>query len=169
MEIAELYRELERGAENLRALALDFTPEEARLRPAAHEWSLLEVIAHLYDEERYDFRPRLETVFFHPQEAWTPIDPQGWVEQRRYNERNLGETLQNFLAERGESLAWLRGLEAPDWEAVYLAPFGPIRAGDILAAWAAHDQLHLRQALELRRFRLARLSAPFSLRYAGDW
>lgn len=169
MEIAELYHELERGAENLRALTLDFTSEEARLRPAAHEWSLLEVLSHLCDEERQDFRPRLETVLFHPQEAWTPIDPQGWVEQRRYNERSLDETLQDFLTERGESLVWLRNLKEPDWETVYSAPFGPIRAGDILTAWVAHDQLHTRQVLELRRLRLARLSAPFNLRYAGDW
>lgn len=169
MGIEELYLELERSAGILQGLALGFTLQEARQRPSPQEWSLLEVIAHLYDEERHDFRPRLEIALFHPYESWAPIDPEGWVTQRRYNERDLDETLRGFLTERNESLAWLRSLASPDWEAVYPAPFGPIRAGDILAAWAAHDQLHARQMVELRRARLAHQSAPFSLRYAGNW
>jgi len=168
MEIFELVRELERGMDNVQAFTQGFTLAEARLRPSPQDWSLLEVIAHLHDEERQDFRPRLKIALFHPQEAWEPIDPQAWVEQRRYNERELSETLQAFLVERIESLAWLRSLDAPDWGAVYPAPFGPIRAGDLLAAWAAHDLLHLRQLIELRRYRLAQMSAPFNLRYAGD-
>ena len=169
MEIYELYRDLERGPDFVQAFTQGFTQAEARMRPSPQDWSPLEVIAHLYDEERQDFRPRLEIALFHPQEAWAPIDPEDWVERRRYNERDLGEVLQAFIAERSESLAWLRSLDAPDWEAVYPAPLGPIRAGDLLAAWVAHDQLHLRQLIELRRYRLAQLSAPFNLRYAGDW
>ena len=33
--------------------------EQARWKPGADRWSLLEVINHLYDEEREDFRKRL--------------------------------------------------------------------------------------------------------------
>lgn len=78
-------------------------------------------------------------------------------------------TLSEFLAERERSLAWLAGLSAPDWSSEYQASFGPITAGDLAASWAAHDLLHTRQLLELRRVRLLALTAPHRTQYAGDW
>ena len=36
--------------------------EQARWKPGKDRWSILEVINHLYDEEREDFRKRLELV-----------------------------------------------------------------------------------------------------------
>ena len=102
-------------------------------------------------------------------EEWPPIDPQGWVTARKYNQRNFAEMLDNWLAERRKSLDWLRGLAAPDWEASVTAPFGPLRAGDMLAAWAAHDNLHARQLVELRRGRVLSITEPYDAQYAGDW
>jgi hypothetical protein len=169
MNAEQFFQELERGAEVLKLLAGGVTQEQARQRLLPDEWTLLEVVAHLLDEEVEDFRPRLETILFQPEKRWTPIDPSGWVLQRRYNERDLQQTLPAFLEERRKSLNWLRGLESLDWETTYTAPFGLIRAGDMLAAWAAHDQLHMRQLVELRRALLARQAEPFELGYAGDW
>jgi uncharacterized damage-inducible protein DinB len=40
--------------------------EQARWKPGADKWSMLEVINHLYDEEREDFRKRLELVLKNP-------------------------------------------------------------------------------------------------------
>jgi hypothetical protein len=143
--------------------------DKARRRPAPEAWSLLEVICHLHDEEREDFRPRLDLVLHRPQDTWTRIDPAGWITARRYNERDLAEALQGFLVERERSLAWLGSLAAPDWSREYQAPFGRITAGDLLASWAAHDLLHTRQLVELRRARLLAQAAPYSTQYAGDW
>lgn len=162
-------RELAQGAETIVALAAGVSAEEARQRPAPDAWSLLEVVCHLHDEEREDFRPRLDIVLHRPQETWTPIDPGGWVTARRYNERVLAEALQGFRIERERSLAWLDGLVAPDWSREYQASFGPITAGDLLASWAAHDLLHTRQLVELRRARLLMQTAPHRTQYAGDW
>jgi len=55
-------RELAQGAETIAALVAGVTAEEARRRPAPDAWSLLEVVCHLHDEEREDFRPRLDVV-----------------------------------------------------------------------------------------------------------
>ncbi|HUM14909.1 MAG TPA: DinB family protein [Candidatus Nitrosotalea sp.] len=162
-------RELARGAETIAALAAGVADDEARRRPAPEAWSLLEVICHLHDEEREDFRPRLDLVLHRPQDTWTRIDPAGWITARRYNERDLAEALQGFLVERERSLAWLGSLAAPDWSREYQAPFGRITAGDLLASWAAHDLLHTRQLVELRRARLLAQAAPYSTQYAGDW
>ena len=44
-----------------------------------------------------------------------------------------------------------------------------MRAGDLLASWAAHDTHHQRQIVRLRYHRLEQLAEPYSLAYAGEW
>jgi hypothetical protein len=65
---------------------------------------------------------------------------------------------------------WLRSLKNPDWSRTYRDPeVGPIRPGDILGSWAAHDSLHLRQ-ISKRMYQLAaRDAGEYSTRYAGEW
>jgi hypothetical protein len=169
MEWIALIEQLAANAGRIQALVEGVGPEQARWKPDAGTWSILEVINHLYDEEREDFRPRLESTLLHLNTPWRPIDPQGWVTERSYNERDLPPCLQGFLQERQASLAWLRGLGSPDWEAHYLAPWGPMRAGDLLASWAGHDLLHMRQLVELHRAHVAWLAGAYSLEYAGPW
>jgi hypothetical protein len=164
-----LYQDLTQGVEIIRALIRGVTPAEARFKPNPESWSVLEVICHLDDEEREDFRQRLDIILHRPTETWPPIDPVGWVTARRYNERNLVETLDSFLAERAKSLTWLKSLATPNWEAEYIAPFGSIKAGDMFASWVAHDTLHMRQLMELRHGRILSLTEPFDVRYAGEW
>src|SRR5215212_1808204 len=93
------------------ALARDVSDEQARWKPAADAWSLLEVVNHLYDEEREDFRTRLDYVLHRPGEPAPPIDPEGWVTARAYNQRDPRASLDAFLSEREASLEWLRGLQ----------------------------------------------------------
>lgn len=169
MRLDVVRRELAQGAEIVTALAVGVSADEARVRPAPGAWSLLEVIGHLLDEETLDFRARLDVVLHRPNEPWTRIDPEAWVIEHQYNARDLAETLQAFRAERERSLAWLGTLTAPDWTREYRAPFGPITAGDLLASWAAHDVLHTRQLVELRRARLLAHTQPHRTQYAGDW
>ncbi|MEW5957565.1 MAG: DinB family protein [Chloroflexota bacterium] len=169
MEFNLLIQELAYGAEGVSRLAAGITLAEARFKPQPESWSILEVICHLYDEEREDFRQRLDIMLHRPAEKWPPIDPMGWVTARKYNERDLAEMVANLGAERQNSLAWLKGLSNPNWEAAYTAPFGVMKAGDMLGSWVAHDQLHLRQLVELRRARVLRLVAPYEVRYAGEW
>ena len=100
MRLDVVRRELAQGAETITSLVVGVSPEEARVRPAPEAWSLLEVVCHLHDEEREDFRPRLDLVLHRPGERWAPIDPAAWVAERQYNTRDLTQTLQAFLAER---------------------------------------------------------------------
>jgi len=60
-------------------------------------------------------------------------------------------------------------LSSPDWEAVYEAPFGPIRAGDVFASWVAHDLLHMRQLVELHWVYTTHRLQPYKVDYAGQW
>ena len=46
---------------------------------------------------------------------------------------------------------------------------GGLSAGDLLASWAAHDWLHLRQIAKRRHELTARDAGKFSIAYAGRW
>jgi hypothetical protein len=157
------------NAETIRTLIQGVSDEQARWKPGPDCWSILEVINHLYDEEIQDFRTHLDIVLHHPSQPWPRIDPEGWVTERQYNQREIGESLDNFLNARKESLVWLRGLSSPNWEATYDAPFGQITAGDLFASWVAHDLLQIRQLVELHWAYATLLVSPHKVDYAGPW
>lgn len=157
------------NADAIAALVRSASLEQARWKPSPEEWSILEVICHLYDEEREDFRTRVDFTLHKPAENWPPIEPQSWVTARGYNQRDPNERLEAFLQERQQSLGWLRGLQNPNWDSRNTSPRGSMTAGQVLGAWVAHDHLHIRQLNHLHWQWLALSAAPLSLEYAGGW
>lgn len=159
----------------LSSAVMGVSREEARYKPAHPEypagaWSVLEIVNHLVDEEVEDFRARLELTLSDPTKPWPKIDPEGAAVSRKYNEQDLDESVARFIAERGRSVAWLRTLRDPDWDSTHMHPRGfAVRAGDLMASWAAHDALHLRQ-ISKRLYQLACRDCPgYSVQYAGPW
>ena len=170
MNLDDMIAQMALQAGRIRVLAEGVPDEQARWKPDAESWSLLEVVNHLYDEEREDFRVRLDLLLHRPSEVAPPIDPQTWVTERQYNQRDLAQSLDNFLAERDRSLDWLRGLGAPDFAAEIVMPWGAVyHPGDMAAAWVSHDLLHLRQLVELHWAWTQRAVAPYASDYAGQW
>lgn len=170
MDFPTMLERMQRQAEAIRYLVDGTSDEQARWKPSAGEWSILEVVNHLADEERDDFRTRLELTLLRPDADWPPIDPEGWVTARGYNTRYLPASLQDFLAERATSLKLLLELSPPDWESTRRHPvFGAIQAGTLMHSWLAHDLLHLRQLAELHYAYYAQAAAPYSVGYAGEW
>lgn len=170
MNAAGLIDSLERFASIVPPLLGDLPLDEARWRPPEGTWSILEVVTHLAEEEVHDFRDRLERILRDPTEPWPPNDPEAWAIERRYNEGDPSDVVARFIAERGKSVEWLRRLDRPDWSQAHHHPkFGPIRAGDLLVSWCAHDALHLRQIAK-RMFQMAqREGGEFTTDYAGEW
>lgn len=169
MKLEQLIAQMANNAQRVRMLVEDVGEEQGRWRPEPEAWSILEVVNHLLDEEKLDFRVRLDITLYRPEETWPGIDPGGWVTERQYNERDLADSLSAFLIARENSLAWLNTLADPNWEATYEAPWGPIRAGDLMIAWVGHDLLHMRQLVELHWAFTMKDVQPYSARYAGDW
>lgn len=169
MDMDRLLSQMAQDAERVRALVQGVSDQQARWKPDPGSWSILEVVNHLLDEEREDFRVRLDYTLHRPGEPAPPIDPGGWVTKRGYNQRDPDASLAEYLREREASIAWLRGLSAPDWDATYDAPWGPIRAGDIFVSWVAHDLLHMRQLVELHWAYTTAGLEPYSPDYAGEW
>ena len=169
MELDRCISQMTTNAQRVHALAEGVSEEQARWKPDPASWSILEVINHMSDEEEAVFRVFLDLALHRPDEPRPRISPEAWVTERKYNERDLGQSLQDYAAAREASLDWLRQLSPPDWDATYKAPWGPIKAGDIFAAWVAHDLLHMRQLVKLHWAYTTRGMKPYSVEYAGDW
>ena len=169
MRFHDLVSQMAGNGRRIQSLVESVSVDQARWKPAPDSWSILEVINHLFDEEKEDFRVRLDITLHHPDHAWPPIDPQGWVTARQYNQRDVAVSLAGFVEAREASLAWLNSLATPNWEAVYEAPFGQITAGAIFASWVAHDLLHMRQLVELHWAYTVMLTSPHRVDYAGSW
>lgn len=169
MKFETLYQELQASTEMIRALLRGIAEEEAQVRPDETSWSILEVVCHLYDEEREDFREHLDSILHRTNEEWPSYDPQGWVAERKYNEQDFAAVQQKFFLEREKSMQWLKGLSETNWDTLHTSSFGSMTAGEMLASWVAHDNLHIRQLVELRRARIERITSPYPIGYAGDW
>ena len=169
MKFTDLYQELVNSTEIIRALVVNMTQEEAQVKPTPEAWSILEVVCHLYDEECEDFREHLDFILHRQNEEWHEIDPQSWVVSRKYNEQNFIEMQIKFFEERRKSLDWLIDLSNADWNITYTSKYGSVPAGEMFAAWVAHDNLHIRQLVELKRFYIEKITQPYTIKYAGDW
>lgn len=169
MEVKVLYQELVNSTEMVRALLTGLEQEQAQVRPDANSWSILEVLCHLYDEEREDFREHLDFILKRHSQEWHVIDPQNWVVERKYNEQNFLDMREKFFTERKRSLEWLNGLADVDWDTTYTSEYGSATAGEMVASWVAHDNLHIRQLVELRRAYIERITQPYPIGYAGEW
>jgi len=168
MNHQQIIERLRANCDVFKHLLQDVPEDQARWKPAPERWSLLEIVNHLYDEEIEDFGRRIELVLSDPACPWPPIDPEGWVVQRGYNERNFRESLSNFLAAREASLGWLNEQKSIDWRTTHHHPrMGPMSAELLLANWLAHDLFHIRQIAELQFAGLSKQVAPVSLKYSG--
>lgn len=160
--------QLERTPNALAGLLAGLSDADMRFRPPAGGWSILEVVGHLLAEEVEDFRARLESTLADPLQPWAPIDPEGSVAARKFNEASPRDVLANFREERARTMTWLRGLRDPRWDAAHTHPKLPaLHAGDLLASWAAHDARHLQQIAKRLHALAARDGAPYSVEYAG--
>ncbi|MGI9013469.1 MAG: DinB family protein [Phycisphaerales bacterium] len=172
MNAAAIKSIVDRLARHTRAIAavLDGVDDvEAHYKPTQVDWSIVEIVNHLVDEETEDFRTRIEMTLRDPTTNWPPIDPKAAVVERNYQQRDLQTSLQNFRSLREGTVAWLRMQFDADWASSYEHPvLGRIRAGDLLVSLAAHDLLHVRQIARRRYEYLNTISAPYVTAYAGQ-
>jgi len=170
MNLDSILARMQPGPAALKALVVGLSDDDLRCRPSENEWSVVEVLCHLADEEVEDFRARLKLTLRADGSPWPPINPPQAALERNYGGQDARRVLERFATERAASIAWLTTLAGADWSVEYRHPkLGVLRAGDLLASWAAHDALHLKQIAK-RLFQLAQRDTPgFATAYAGDW
>ncbi len=172
MNFAELAAELRINLTVLEGLYKNVADTQMRWKPASDRWSLLEVLNHLLDEEREDFKQALKNIIENPTIGWPDISPSAWVKTREYNQRDPSVSLEAFSTERGASLNWLSGRTELPLDTIHEGthPFkNPMKTGDIIILWVAHDYFHIRQITNLKWEYLMEVSSPYSCGYAGDY
>lgn len=160
---------LQRTVHVLPALVSDLTEDQFRWKPGTGNWSILEILGHMLEEERHDFPLRFQMTLDDPNQPWPSYDPEGVIAQAKYNEKEPQLILDAFLDERRQKLAWLNQLSEPEWDRTYVHPsIGPLRAGDLFLSWVAHDQLHVRQIAKRCYEMINQDGAPYQSDYAGN-
>lgn len=169
MDIQPIISELVKNKFIFQSLFEKLTPEIYTWRENETKWNLLEVLCHLYDEEREDFRTRVKSTLENPTNELPPIDPQGWVNSRKYSEQDFDTKLEEFLEERVNSIEWLMQLHEPNWDNEYVHhKFGRMSAGLFLTNWLAHDYLHIRQIIRIK-YNYFKETSGENFDYAGEW
>ena len=137
-------------------------------KPHEDSWCIQEVLCHLYDEEKEDFKFRIRWILEKPNEVPPPIDPKVWVKERSYMKQNYKEILKKFIAERADSVIWLQSLGNVNWQNSFEHPkHGRLNARYFLINWLAHDYRHMRQIIKLKHDYIKYLTGE-DLKYAGD-
>ena len=164
-----IQNQLQANARVFDSLLRDLPEPLHHWKSAPDRWSLLEIICHLADEEREDFRTRIRHIQANPGTPLPPIDPEGWVVSRAYARQSFGDKLEEFLRERNRSIQWLSDLPDKGWDlGVEHHSAGYMTAYDLLVNWLAHDYHHIRQINRVLYEHL-HTHTPSNLTYAGDW
>ncbi|MBM3218153.1 MAG: DinB family protein [Candidatus Rokubacteria bacterium] len=143
--LAGVRRDLARLPAALDALLSDLDDARWRTRPAPKEWSPVEIVCHLRDEETEDFGARVRVVV-DGGASFAPIDPAQWAVDRGYIKDDPRAALMAVKQRRRDNLAYLVLIDPARLTRVVDQPkLGKMSGLDLLAAWATHDRLHLAQ------------------------
>ncbi|HUS01375.1 MAG TPA: DinB family protein [Chitinophagaceae bacterium] len=169
MNTKYIIEELKRNKIVFKELLENLDQEVYLWKPLPEKWNLLEVLCHLHDEEREDFRARVKHTLEHPELPLTPIDPAGWVTERKYAGQDYDAALEIFLTERDNSVEWLNTLNDPKWDNTHKHPkLGDLTAGMFFTSWLAHDYLHIKQITKIKYDYFKEMSGD-KISYAGEW
>ena len=170
MEITQIINKLDANKFVFEHLLKSVAGDQIYWKEGEKKWCYLEIVCHLVDEEREDFKQRLSFTLFSPGEQWPPIDPEGWVKAREYIKQDYNTVVRQFIAERSHSIDWLHSLDKVNWDSEYIHPIiGKFTGKQILANWLAHDILHMRQINRMNYAYLREMVGNINLEYAGVW
>jgi DinB superfamily len=169
LSIAGVARSLARTPEILRLVTADLSDADWRAHPAPERWSPLEILCHLRDEEQEDFGARLRVVLAGGGE-FAPIRPAEWVTERRYRAEDPLQVRAEFERRRQGTIELVRSLRPEQLAAVGKPANGgfELNGNDVLAAWVAHDLLHLRQLLGTLARLWGNTHPALKVDYAGE-
>jgi hypothetical protein len=93
----------------------ELTPEAAQSRPAPGEWNPAEIVGHLSDTERV-LNYRALRIARADATLWESIDFEAYVEHARFDARPMTSLVDELMAVRAATVAFLRGLDQSAWD-----------------------------------------------------
>ena len=139
------------AAHTLARLIAGVSEEKLRRRPAPQKWSVLEILAHLADDElvsSWRYRQMIE----HNGVTMMGFDQDKWARLGDYGSWSVREALEMFRLLREANLRLLTGLTPREWECIgNHAERGRMTVRDLARHMAAHDINHILQIERLLR------------------
>ena len=116
-----------------------------RKRPAPGKWSVVEILAHLADDEIVTGY-RMRSILGAPGTPIAAFDQDKWAEAENYAKRDPRMSLRVFVTLREANLALLKSLRAEQWKQFGVhAERGEESIERIVKMMGGHDINHLRQ------------------------
>jgi uncharacterized damage-inducible protein DinB len=142
---------LERTPASLEGLLVGLPDTWTSVNEGPDSWTVHEIVAHLIHAEHDDWIPRVRHVLqWGGSRPFSPFDRTfGFAEART---RPLADLVREFGAARRESLDALAGLRLTSADLAREGrhpEFGPVRLGQHLATWVAHDFTHVAQIVRV--------------------
>ena len=95
IDIKEIVRQLTVNSNAMRALAQTISDEQALWKPNPDTGSMKEVMEHVYNEERIDFRKHLKEMLSDPPQPWGEFRSEEFI-----SVAGCHQALEGFLMER---------------------------------------------------------------------
>ena len=169
MQVQDVIAELEKNKKVFVETLSKVTDELILWKNNPKDWSLLEIVCHLVDEEVLDFRARVVHTLKNPEQPLIPIDPIAWITMHDYAGQDFHQKLGEWENERDASIKILKENLDGDWQSKIDHPErGEITAYSFLCNWLAHDYHHIRQINRIK-YNFLKNTSGDSLSYAGNW
>lgn len=169
MEHQKIIDQLSKNKHVIIQLMINVSDTQAVWKPDPNKWSMLEVVCHLIDEEKFDFRTRVKSILDNPDKSLPKFNPLDWVDNHHYLEQDFIQKANEFESQRSASIEWLNSLQNPKWKKEHHHPsLGVLSAEFFLANWVAHDYIHIRQLNRLA-YEFLDFQSAADLTYAGNW
>jgi DinB superfamily len=132
-------------AAKLNRLTAGLSVQQFRFRPADKKWSIIEILAHLAEDElatAWRYRQMLE----HNGGPLSGFDQELWARLGTYAAWDAGEALELFRLLRTSNLRMLTSLSPEQWDhSGEHAERGKLSVADLARHMAAHDINHVQQ------------------------
>ena len=135
----------------VRRLAEGLTEGEARWKPSATAFSVVENICHLRDLEVEGYGARIRRILAEEEPFLRDLDGARLARQRSYNEQELKAALDAFTRAREHNLRTIKGLSQEHLKrAATFEQLGRITLERLLEMMLEHDRAHLLELSEVR-------------------
>ena len=147
-----LVDELRNARSDLLASVQDVSPDDLRRRPSEGEWSIIELLAHLPDVDRY-YLSQAQKLRDAPGHTFVYFDEEAWAaENADAIDREPRDVKLAMAAAHDEVVRWARSLTPDELDRAGGHPRrGSISVREMLERIANHDRRHTEQVLEIRR------------------
>ncbi len=131
--------------DRLQELLRGTAPATLTRRPSPGKWSILEIVAHLAEDELVGAY-RIRRILASPGTPIEAFDQDRWAISGKYADRELASCLELFRVLRKSNLDLFRTLDAAQWKRHGVhAERGVESVADIAEYYAGHDLNHLGQ------------------------